>query len=283
LNPEHYPILSLRSEEPTVHNPTAKSQSIFGTAKRLLIILALSAAAAVVVALVNTSHSSREPVPPPPPEPMAKMSPKKLQSHASDNGVMGGAHAADKTMAVSISRTTTESTVAIQPDSLGHGPTGVKFVHIRSTFPHPSKEKALNDALAIARDKVIEYLRNLDRPVLAEPTLEDIRTKYMNPESIVEVKPTEAEQEDLKSAKLEADRVWVEIDVEVTEDHIRELRSQERTTSAGWIGAAAFLLLGSLVAFLRFDAWTKGYLTTILALSAAALAGGGLAFLAFMR
>ncbi len=263
-------------------NPTEISKVSHGTAKRLLVILAIGAAAAVAVTLVGSRRGFREPQPPPLPKAMAKMSPKQLQSHASDNGVMGGAHAADKTMAVSITKTTAAN-VAVQPDSIGGAKAGVQFVHIRSEFPHPSKEKALNDALAIARLKVIDHLRNLDPPVLAEPTLDDVRTKYMKPKSDVEIQPSKDDQAAFAKDGLEANRVWVEIDVEVTDTQVRELRSHERTGTAGWIAAGAFLLLGTLFAFLRFDAWTRGYLTTILAVCAAALAGGGLAFLAFVR
>lgn len=263
-------------------NPNSITRAGSGFAKRILVILAVGTVAAVAMTFFFRSSRSA-PQPPPPPEAMARMSPKKLQSHAADNGVMGGARAAEQTMAVSITTTTTEPTHAVAPDPIGDSTTAVRFVRIRSESPQPSKDKAMNDALLVARQKIVDHLRSLDPPVETIPTLDDVRNKYVKPESVVEVQPTEAVRTAWAESKLEPNRMWVEIDVEVTDNHVRELRAKDRITSAGWISAGVFLLVATLFGFLRLDAWTRGYLTTFLGLGAAALAGGGLALLAFMR
>jgi hypothetical protein len=70
--------------------------------------------------------------------------------------------------------------------------------------------------------------------------------------------------------------------VEVTADQIRELRTRNRVADSlrGLGGLLAVSLAGFF--FLRLDEWSKGYLTSWLALAAAALGGGIIAALAFV-
>lgn len=252
-----------------------------GTAKRLFAILAVGSLAAVAVSIF-TIRTYRSHQPPPPPEPLSKMSAKRLQSHAADNGVMGGARAAEQTMTVSIT-TSSDQRASVSPDPINDSTSAVRFVRIRSEAPQPTKDKAMTDALEVARQKIVEHLKALDPPVKALPTLDDVRHKYLKPESVVEVQPTESVKAAWVESKLEPNRLWVEIDVEVTDEHVRELRAKDRMGSMGWFAAGAFVLLAAVFGFLRFDAWTRGYLTAIIAAIAAALAGGGLALLAFVR
>jgi len=258
-----------------------KNRSNRGTFKRLFAILGVGTAAAIAVAIFNV-RSERSVQPPPRPEPLSKMSAKRLQLHSADNGVMGGARAAEQTMTVSIT-TTTDRAPSITPDPINDSTTSARFARIRSETPHKTKDKAMSDALEVARQKIVDHLKQLDPPVVAAPTIDDVRHKYLKPESVVEVLPTENVKAAWVESKLEPNRMWVEIDVEVTDDHVRELRAKDRFGSIGWVAAGAFVLLTALFGFLRVDAWTRGYLTTILAVVAAGLAGGGLALLAFAR
>ncbi|MGL6097397.1 MAG: hypothetical protein ACRC7O_16550, partial [Fimbriiglobus sp.] len=64
--------------------------------------------------------------------------------------------------------------------------------------------------------------------------------------------------------------------VEVTADQVRELRSKARVGAAGRAVALAFTALLAGFAFLRFDTWTKGYLTAGLGAAAVGLLLAGL-------
>jgi len=67
------------------------------------------------------------------------------------------------------------------------------------------------------------------------------------------------------------------IAVRVEPHHIRELRSQERSSEALWILAGLGGMAALFAVFFRIDAWTKGYLTNWLVLGTvgmAALLGG---------
>jgi hypothetical protein len=76
--------------------------------------------------------------------------------------------------------------------------------------------------------------------------------------------------------------VYVAYYVEVTGEQVRELRAQERVSSA--IRAFGIVIAVALAGFLflRADEWTKGYLTSWLAITAVVLAGGAAAALIFV-
>jgi hypothetical protein len=156
---------------------------------------------------------------------------------------------------------------------------------VASAIPYATEAEAEEDALAQARDLVELRLAALDPPVRYKPSVGEVKVEYVRKDSRT-VRPPDAEERatfagyfpEGVSEKL----VYVEYDVEVTADQVRELRSQERVSGG-------MRVLGVLVAvalagflFLRADEWTKGYLTRWLAFAAVLLAGGVAAALIFV-
>ena len=91
-----------------------------------------------------------------------------------------------------------------------------------------------------------------------------------------------AEKEMFAKYEIKGNPVYVEYDVEVTADQVRELRTRDRVGSSLRIfGAIAAVALAGFL-FLRLDEWTKGYLTRWLAIAAVLLAGGTAAALYFV-
>lgn len=153
------------------------------------------------------------------------------------------------------------------------------------SVPAPEPE-AEENALNRARDLIERKLAELDPPVRYRPSASEVKAEFVRKDSRQQrpFKPTPEQKElyDEAAKKLVASFVLVEYEVEVTAEQVRELRSQERS----W---AALRVLGILVAvalagflFLRADEWTKGYLTSWLALAAAVLAGGAAAAFIFI-
>jgi hypothetical protein len=285
------------------HSPRSKPPA--GLGKRLLWIFVVGLIAAAVISM-STGRTERRPASPPPgPEPMAHMQAKRLQSHAAENAVVAGANAAHKALAAARlaeeenadpNRTMPINTV-VEPDrpdliisvrtgseaSSGKAQPAIRITRIRSNHPQPTREKALNDAMVEAQKLISERLQSLDEPILHYPTLEAVRNTYLRPESVTEIPLKPEDQEALKAAKIDHNRVFVEIDVELSEDQVRELRSAGRVESSGVIVAVAFVLVLALFGFLRLDAWTKGYLTAGIGIAMAAAAGGALALLFLTR
>src|SRR5207237_10596346 len=90
------------------------------------------------------------------------------------------------------------------------------------------------------------------------------------------------QEEEYAKAGLRTDLMFVEYEVAVSAEQVRELRTQDRVLLGlkVFAGVAAAALAGFL--FLRIDEWTKGYLTSWLAVAAVALAGGAAATLALV-
>jgi hypothetical protein len=82
--------------------------------------------------------------------------------------------------------------------------------------------------------------------------------------------------------RLDEKVYYVEYDIEVRADQVRDLRSRDRVADAlrVFAGVAFASLLGFL--FLRLDERTKGYLTRWLAVVAVLLGGGAAAALYFV-
>ena len=145
-----------------------------------------------------------------------------------------------------------------------------------------TESEAETDALAQACDLVARKLGELDPPVRYKPSAAEVKAEFLRKDSRT-ARPPDAEQRELfAGAGITGNLVYVEYDVEVTADQVRELRSQERA-------GAALRVLGMLVAialagflFLRADEWTKGYLTSWLAIAAVVLAGGAAAAFIFV-
>lgn len=145
----------------------------------------------------------------------------------------------------------------------------IKLTGIKSRNPHPTKEQALADALTVARTELMRQLDQLEPPIHTRPSMVTMRSNYLKGE-IREVVPSEDEKQAIRKEGQNANVRWVEIDLELTEDHVQRLRSAERVTDSFRVAAMLFALVAALYGFLRLDQWTKGYLTMWLGLAAGA-------------
>lgn len=279
-----------------------------GTGRRVALILVACGITAGIVSLVS-APATRSIAPPPPPQLMGRMSAPRMQEYAADNAVVQGALAADKELIAlrrerhSNSDPMTDPHVVVRAaDPVGtrrvsmsavgtlprdpaamRSPAAIHLAQVRSKSPHETRERALDDALTMARDRLLAEFREADPPVHATPSTDDVRAKYLRADSVTEVLPAQDVQDAWKAANLDPNRVWVEVDVEVTADQLRELRAGYRLGWTAWVVAAILVMVVVVHGFLRVDAWTKGYLTTALALAAAAAAGGGMALIYLLR
>lgn len=264
--------------------------------KRVFWILVVGLIVAAVVSV--STDSRRKPArvsPPPMSEPMARMTAKQLQAHASANAVLGGATAGQReiaahrqaedaipqaapTVPVNVVVDAPPAAVAVVPEPSGKPKPAIR-IRSRSENVYPSKEKALADALVGARIKLAEQLANLDPPIHTRPTIDQIRAEYLRPESVTEIPASADLKKDLAANNLDPNSVFVEVEVEVTDDQVRQLRSVGRLEKTGVVAAGAFVLALGLFGFLRLDAWTKGYLTTVIGIGVAAAVAGAMALL----
>ncbi|CAN5606953.1 hypothetical protein BH11PLA2_BH11PLA2_06420 [soil metagenome] len=149
----------------------------------------------------------------------------------------------------------------------------IRVANIRSDKPQATREKAITDALQVAQYEIVKQLKQLEPPVTAKPSLTAIRHEYLKGNSVREVMPDDKLKEDWKANRLDPNRMWVEIDVELTESQVQQLRSRDRIDD-GFRGASIlFALVLTVYGFLRLDAFTKGYLTLWLAIAAVAIVG----------
>ncbi len=163
---------------------------------------------------------------------------------------------------------------------------GLLVVHERvvSAWPHATEAEAQQDAIEVARELVEKRLAELDPPVRRKVTANEVRNEFLreSKESPIARAPDPDEKEMLVQIGRSTDGLYVEYDVEVTADKVREFRTQERVAGGLRIlGVLTAVALAGLL-FLRADEWTRGYLTSWLALGAAALVGGTAAALIFV-
>ena len=132
-----------------------------------------------------------------------------------------------------------------------------------------TKEKAKEDAIRAAVEKVHQYLLEQDPPVTRMPTIEMVREMI--------IRHPEASEADAETGKVTTSpvevggseketRYEVEVALKVRPHHIRELRSQERSSEALWVLAGLGGLAAVIAVFFKVDSWTKGYLTSWLVL-----------------
>jgi hypothetical protein len=143
---------------------------------------------------------------------------------------------------------------------------------VRSSMPYPNEADADEDALAVAADVIERKLAELDPPVSYRPTPNEVRNEFLRRDARSVRGLSDAERAELEKHKVDTNRVYVEHEVEVTADQVRELRTRDRVSdtlrvlgvlTAGFLAGHLFLLL---------DARTKGYLTRWLAVGAVTLA-----------
>lgn len=141
---------------------------------------------------------------------------------------------------------------------------------VQSDKPQSTPDKARLDALEMARVELMRHLQRLDPPVYARPTLAKISSEFVRRGSEQIIYPTDTVKDEWRASKLDPNRVWMQLDVEVSEEQIQSLRSGDRV-SGGFRGAGVVLaLLAAVYGFLRLDAWSRGYLTSWLAIGGVA-------------
>ena len=162
------------------------------------------------------------------------------------------------------------------------GPPLVIRERVVSIVAYSTEAEAEEDALAQAREIIEKKLSELDPPVRHKVSVNEVRTEFLRKDSRTARKPDPEEAELLVREGISGNLVYVEYDVEVTAEQVRELRAQERVgAGVRIIGALMVVALAGFM-FLRADEWTRGYLTSWLALGAAILAGGAAAALIFV-
>lgn len=124
-----------------------------------------------------------------------------------------------------------------------------------------SLEKARESALIAAKEKFHDYLSNLDDPIRREPNLDLVRRMILSTRETIQ-------NESIRSATSSSSEMMYRVTypLKVQEDHIRIMRTRERSSEAlGVIGLGALALL-VVAGFFKLDAMTKGYVTNWLML-----------------
>ena len=153
---------------------------------------------------------------------------------------------------------------------------------IVTEIPYPTEAEADARAIEEAQKLIEKRLKELDPPVEYLPPISVVRNEYIRKESRLVRLPSDSEKNAIALAGYAEGRRYVEYTVEITGEQIRELRTRNRVTDGlRALGAIAAVSLAGFF-FLRLDEWSKGYLTSWLALAAAALGGGIVAALVFV-
>ena len=253
------------------------------SSSKVLPILAVALLVGFAVALSGVKGRPKGAAPPPPPQNLARLSPAKLSEYATDSGVVGGAKAALKALEQQAKTKLTEppappeppaparpvppdravpAALNLLPDPATVKPrTAVRLTGVRSEHPHTTKEAALADALLVAQARLRDQLLKLDPPLEAVPAVGLVRADYLRPGSDAVIQPTAAERAAWEAAGVDPNRVWVTCDVEMSDDQVRQLRSDRRLASAAPVFLLPLVLSGGLWGFLRLDALTRGHLT----------------------
>jgi hypothetical protein len=273
-----------------------------GAGKRILYILAVGVVVAAAVSMFR-GRSDRDVSPPPAPARLSGMPASKLQTYASESGIAGGAAAAEKALAAlpppdeigDPTRTVPVNVpvnVPVPPQadaarpivdvSPGKPKPAIK-IRVRSDKPYPNKDLALSDALVKAGVEIHAALREQDPPIEVRPGWEKVKTHYLRPETVRFIEATPEQKQawaEQSGGRIDdTNRYWAQLEVEVSDEQVRDLRSEQRVGATGVVAAVGFVLVLALFGFLRLDAWTKGYLTGGLAVAVVAAAGAVVALL----
>lgn len=200
-----------------------------------------------------------------------RASPKEIREYTANNGVIAGAKVGQAMLPPVPTLPAFQHEIAVAPKA----PVASSTIraHVKSEKPYTRKEAALTDALTVARIEVMKQLEMLDPPVHARPSMVAMRNDYLRKDSVVEKNPTDSERAEWIANKLDPNRLWVEIDVELNDDQIQRLRSSERVNIGFRVGGIIFVMALAISGFLRLDEWTRGYLTVWLAVGAFAIVG----------
>lgn len=223
-----------------------------------------------IIALVVSMTTGPAPtVRSPAPDRLDAMSAKRVTEYVADNGIVGAALAAER--AVRPPEQFVPVSVIPSRPRPGTDASTLRFAGVRSRDAHLTTDAATTDAVEQARVEIGKHLERLDPPVSRRPSFETVRAKYVVPNSTVTVQPPDDLKAEWAKAKLETNRVWVQVDVEVTAEQVRQLRGEERTMVVGRVVGVLVLVLAGLAGFFRLDALTKGHLTAALGVGLAVL------------
>jgi len=148
---------------------------------------------------------------------------------------------------------------------------------VSGTLPAATEAEADEDSVAVACDTIERKLAELDPPVIYRPTVSEVKNEFIRRDGRNVRTPDPVEQKRFTPHGVGPNLVYVEYEVEVSADQVRELRTHNRVAESLVVvaGLTALALAGFL--FLRLDEWSKGYLTRWLAIGAVALAAGAAA------
>ncbi len=200
-----------------------------------------------------------------------RASPKDIREYTATNGAIAGAKVGQAMLPPVPTQPNVRYDIPVRPQP--PVTSSVIRVHVKSEKPYTKRDLALVDALTVARIEVMKQLETLDPPVHARPSMVAMRNEYLRRESIVEKSPTDSERAEWVANKLDPNRMWVEIDVELNDDQIQRLRSSERVNVGFRVGGVIFVMALAISGFLRLDEWTRGYLTVWLAVGAFTMVG----------
>lgn len=154
------------------------------------------------------------------------------------------------------------------------GPPAVVRERVVSVYPYGTEAEAEDDALTQACDLIEQKLAALDPPVRHRPSVGEVRAEFVRKDSRTVRTPDADARASFAQYGISGNLVYVEYDIEVTADQVRELRAQDRVSGGlRVLGVLTAVALAGFL-FLRADDWTRGYLTSWLALGAVALAAG---------
>lgn len=243
---------------------------------RVLSFRILAIMGVVCVAALIITRSDMRPdrvVMPPGPVKIAKSSPRDLQA-SEFNGIEGGARAGQAALAhaervkpqpaqagtVFVSAETTDPNATVTKADPQHPKAAIRIVGVQSDKAYTNREDALRDARQTARQRLAEVLQSLDPPVQVLPSDEQIASDYIVANSAKDVPPSPEIKEAWVAGKVDANRQWATVDIEVSESQLRGLRGKQRLIDLGWVLGGVFAVLGAGYGVLKLDAVTKNYL-----------------------
>jgi hypothetical protein len=124
-----------------------------------------------------------------------------------------------------------------------------------------TREKARDSAIRVAAEQLHDRLAN-EHGIRRQPTTEMVRKMLLNDQEKVTESDPIINPETGKTETM----YRITVAVRVEDEHVRELRSRERSSEALWVLAGLGGLAGMIAVFFRVDTWTKGYLTSWLML-----------------
>ncbi len=154
------------------------------------------------------------------------------------------------------------------------GPLPVIKERVSNPYPLSNETDAEEEAIVAAAEVISQRLRELDPPVHYRPNVEEVKNDYLRRSSRTVRPVTPQERTDLERLGIEPNRVYVEYEVSMSAEQLRELRTRQRLIDAFQIAPVLYggLLIG--YGFLRLDARTKGNRTRLLAVVSGLLAVG---------